>query len=202
MRPWRVLLAAAALAGCAHVTPVAETDGLDFRERQMRLTALDGWEMRGRLAVDTGERAFQARFRWRQDADSMLLAVNGPFGAGSFQIDGTDEEMTVRARGERWTLSDPETDLSALFGWWLPVGSLKDWLIGLPDTLYDARTRFSRGGTLASLEQRLWDVEYPEYRLSDGLLVPRKIDMSHGRLELRLTVDSWDSLAPTANALN
>lgn len=200
MKPLGVLLAAAALAGCAHV-PV-ETDGLGFTERQMRLTALRGWEMRGRLAVDTGERAFQARFRWRQDADSMLLAVNGPFGAGGFRVDGTSRAMTLRARGERWVLTDPETELSKLFGWWLPVGSLKDWLIGLPDGAFEARTRFAPSGALARLEQRLWDVEYAEYRLSEGLLVPRKIDMSHGPLELRLTVDSWNSLGSTGGALN
>jgi outer membrane lipoprotein LolB len=202
MSPWRVLLAATVLAGCAHVEPIVETDGLDFPERAMRLEALDGWEMRGRLAVDTGERAFQARFRWRQSADVMLLAVNGPFGAGSFQIEGDPIEMTLRARGEQWVLMDPETELSALFGWWLPVTSLRDWLLGLPDTAFAARTRRARAGTLASLEQRLWDVEYPDYGLSEGLLVPRKIDMSHGPLALHLTVDSWNSVPPAADTLN
>jgi outer membrane lipoprotein LolB len=202
MSPWRVLLAAAALSGCAHVAPVVETDGLDSHERAMRLEALDHWEMRGRLAVDMGERAFQARFRWRQSADEMLLAVNGIFGAGSFQIEGDSTAMTLRARGEQRVLMDPEAELSALFGWWLPVTSLRDWLLGIPDTAYEARTRRGPAGTLASLEQRLWNVEYPGYGLSEGLLVPRKIDMSHGPLALHLTVDSWNSVPPTGGALN
>jgi outer membrane biogenesis lipoprotein LolB len=58
-----VLLAAAlAVAGCAHV-PVS-TDGLDPAARRARSEALRGWDMRGRLAIDTGEGASQARFRW------------------------------------------------------------------------------------------------------------------------------------------
>ena len=66
MRAWCAVLAAAvAAAGCARLPVVS--DGLSPRERQARLAAAESWEMRGRLAVDTGERAFQARFRWRQD---------------------------------------------------------------------------------------------------------------------------------------
>ena len=99
-------------------------------------------------------------------------------------------------------LLDPETDLSAQFGWWLPVGSLDAWLVGLPDDAYEAFVHTGDNGTLASLEQRLWTLEFVDYELAEGVLLPRAIDMRHGSLRLRLTVDAWNPLDPDANALN
>ena len=198
----RTLLVAAlgVLAACAHAPPAE--DGLSVAERRARLEALPGWDMRGRITIDTGERAVQARFRWLEHPDSLLLNVRGLFGAGSFEINGNDDALTLRARGETWSLVDPETELSARFGWWLPVGSLDAWLVGLPDDRYDARTHTGSNGALETLEQRLWTLAYADYELRQGLLLPRTIVMRHSQLELKLTVDTWIPLDPAADVLN
>jgi outer membrane lipoprotein LolB len=189
--------AVAVLAACATVPPAE--DGLTVNERRASLAALPGWDMRGRIAIDTGERAFQARFRWLEETDSLLLNVRGLFGAGSFEIKGNDAALTLRTRGETWSLVDPETELSAQFGWWLPVGSLEAWLVGLPDDAYEARVNLGANGALATLEQRLWALEFTDYALNHGLLLPRSIDMRHGELRLQLTVDRWNPLDAAAD---
>ncbi len=58
-------------------------------------------------------------------------------------------------------------------------------------------------GTLASFEQRLWRVAFASYQLAPAkadtgspLLVPRRIDLEHGDLRLRLTIDDWHAGAP------
>jgi outer membrane lipoprotein LolB len=190
-----MLMAALLLAACA--TQPVGTDGLSFDARRRALEGVDAWQMRGRLAVDTGERAFQGRFDWKQDADALDLAVRSPLGAGILEVAGAPEALTVTARGETRTLSNPETELSELLGWWLPIGSLPAWLLGLPDSGFQAVTQAGADGTLAGLEQRLWRVTYPTYQLAQtatapsGLLLPRRIDLEHGTLKLRLTIDAW-----------
>ncbi len=163
------------------------------------LQSVRAWEMRGRLTVDTGDRAFQGSFNWRQqDDDALELVVRGPLRNGVLQVKGRPDALTVTARGETRTLTDPETELSELIGWWLPVASLPDWLLGFPDRDFRAVTQLGADGTLASLEQRLWRVDYPAYGLAapegefgTAVLVPRRIDMTHGALKLRLTIDDW-----------
>jgi outer membrane lipoprotein LolB len=183
------------LSACANL-PVG-TDGMSFDRRQAALESTQAWEMRGRLAVNTGERAFQGSFNWRQNADSLDLAVRGPLGAGVLHVAGTPAKLEFTARGETRTLTDPEAELSALLGWWLPVTSLPAWLLGLPDPTFRATTEPGTDGTLAALEQRLWRVAYASYQVASltgtpsGVLVPRRIDMQHGDLTLRLTVDDW-----------
>ena len=110
---------------------------------------------------------------------------------------GKPDALLVTARGETRTLTDPETELSELLGWWLPVASLPHWLLGLPDDGFRADTEPGTDGTLAALDQRLWHVAYPTYGLTplastnSEVLLPRRIDLTHGELKLRLTIDDW-----------
>lgn len=227
MRPAVALLAALAalaLQGCAHELPsggdrapataglppslAVGSDGLTYDARRARLTAVDSWETGGRLAVDTGERGFQGSFHWRQRGDELELVVRGfPLRTVVLQVSGTPQALTVTARGDTRVLDDPETQLSELLGWWLPVGSLHAWLLGLPDPQFPATTELGAAGALASLDQRLWRVDYASYQLgadrdraapsgaaangSGALLVPRRIDLKHGELGMRLTIDDW-----------
>ncbi|HVY66843.1 MAG TPA: lipoprotein insertase outer membrane protein LolB [Gammaproteobacteria bacterium] len=195
-----IAVAVLVLPACAHL-PVG-TDGLSYDARRGTLATVDAWDMRGRLAVDTGGRAFQGSFDWHQRADALDLAVRGPLGAGLLQVAGTPNHMTFTARGETRTLTDPEAELSALLGWWLPVGSLHAWLLGLTDPAFRAQTQDGADGTLAAFEQRLWRVVFPSYQVAtlagraSGVLVPRRIDLTHGELKLRLTIDDWRPAAP------
>ena len=180
----RAALAAAAAAFLSACTSLPTgTDGRDLEQRRETLEAVNAWEMRGRLTVDTGEQAVQGRFNWRQNDDALELVVRNPLGAGILRVKGPPDALTVTARGETRTLTDPETEISEL---------------GFPDDDYRADTQPGPDGTLASLEQRLWRVDYPEYGLAatgagtgSDVLVPRRIDLTHGALTLKLTVDDW-----------
>lgn len=194
------LCAAALLSACANL-PVG-SDGLSFEQRRARLEGVAAWQMRGRLAVATAERGFQGSFRWEQNGDALDLAIRGPVGAGALQVTGTPDALMVTSRGDTRVLDDPETQLSELVGWWLPVGSLHAWLLGLPDPAFDGQTEPGLDGTLAALEQRLWRVAYESYQLAGAphadagsVLVPRRIDLEHGDLRLRLTIDDWRAAA-------
>jgi outer membrane lipoprotein LolB len=192
------LLAAAALTGCATL-PVG-TDGLSYEQRRAQLQSVDSWEIRGRLAGATGERGFQGSFRWQQRGDTLDLTVRGPVGVAALRVSGSPNSLTVTARGDTRVLSDPETQLSELLGWWLPVGSLHAWLLGLPDPGFESMTEVGNDGTLAALDQRLWHVAYASYQLAPSsangsmMLVPRRVDLTHGELNLRLTIDDWHAL--------
>jgi outer membrane lipoprotein LolB len=197
---WRAaeaLLAAALLGGCASLP--TGTDGRNLAQRRETLESIRDWQMRGRLVVDTGERAFQGSFNWHQRDEALELIVRGPLRTGVLQVTGRPDALTVTARGETRTLTDPETELSELIGWWLPVASLPDWLLGFPDGAFRAATEPGADGTLAGLEQRLWHVVYPTYGLApiaatgQSVLVPSRIDLTHGELTLKLTIDDWQA---------
>lgn len=185
-----VLIGCIALAGCAHLPP--GSDELTYDARRDYLTSLETWSLRGRIAVNTGERAFQGRFQWSQEADALALTVRGPLGTNVLRVSGPTEALVVESRGQTWNLDEPEAQLSELVGWWLPVTSFKSWLLGLPDPDFAAQTRMGEDSLLAELDQRLWQLSFVSHQLAAGVLVPRRIDLSHGPLEFRIVVDSFD----------
>ncbi|MGE4658644.1 MAG: lipoprotein insertase outer membrane protein LolB [Gammaproteobacteria bacterium] len=180
---------AVSLAGCLHI-PVTE-DGLSYQQRRTQLEALQGWQMRGRIAVNTGKRAYQGRFDWRQNGDNLEFSIRGPMGAGIMQIRGPTDALTITTSGKTWQLENPEKDLSALLGWWLPVRSLRSWLIGIPDPSYTATETLGPANALASLNQRFWELHFTNYQLTAGLMLPSRVDLSHEKLQLRVIIDNW-----------
>jgi outer membrane lipoprotein LolB len=201
-RAVRLLAAAIALVIAACATLPEETDGLSYSERRERIDELMYWEIRGRIAIDTGENAYQGRFSWWQDGERLTLLIRGPFGAGSVEIAGTAEELLVRTRRESWILRDPEAELSDLLGWWVPVTSLKWWLFGVADANFDDSRSAIANGVLERLEQRDWRLDYDRYQLAAGVLIPRTIDMHHASLRLVVTVDSLSTEASESRRLN
>ena len=179
----------AALAGCAHLPHGG--DQRTYAERREYLAGLDAWDLRGRIAIRNGDEAFQGRFLWAQRPDGLALTVRSPLGTNVLRISGPPQQLKLEARGETRDLEDPEPQLSELVGWWLPVTSFRSWLLGIPDPTYDASERVGGDGVLDSLQQRLWNLSYSSYQLTAGVLVPRRIDLKHAQLDLRVIVDSW-----------
>lgn len=189
-------LAGILAGGCGTLPTAGEGDavwdGLGYEERRSRLLETPDWRMNGRIAVNTGAEAFQGRFRWRLAGGEVELSISNPLGLSVLQVSGPPDRLTVTARGETWELADPEPELSAMLGWWLPVRSLDAWLLGHADPDFGADLGLNPARTeLRTLDQRLWRLTYQSYRLHEGLLLPRRIDLAHGELELRVIVDGW-----------
>lgn len=187
-----LLAAAALLAGCTNLeTRPDAPQASSYSDNERELRAITHWQMRGRLAIDTGQDARQGRFTWWQEGESLRLNIRGPLNAGAVEIRGDGEELTVRSRRETRTLSDPELQLSELLGWWLPVTSLPDWLLGLPDPRFARTTAVIDAGRLRDLAQREWTIQYTQYQQHGDVAIPAAITFTHGTLELVVTVDDW-----------
>jgi len=184
---WSAL--AVTLTGCVHI-PTAE-DGLSYEQRRTQLEKLESWHMSGRIAVDTGKRAYQGRFQWQQHGDSLEFSVRGPIGVGLMQIKGPMNSLTITSNGKTWQLENPERDLSELMGWWLPISSLRSWLIGMPDPSYAGIETFGPADAIESLNQRFWELHFKNYQLTAGLMLPSRVDLSYKTLQLRVIIDNW-----------
>ena len=196
------LLAAAMLGGCA--TLPTGTDGLSLEQRREALQSVDTWEMRGRLTVDTGERAFQGSFNWRQQDDALELVVRGPLRNGVLQVEGRPDALTVH--GARRDAHADGSRGRAVRAHRL-VAARRE-LAGLAARLSRrrlsrrhgaGRRRHARLARATALARRLSGLRArgDERRTGSEVLVPRRIDMTHGALTLKLTIDDWQPAATT-----
>jgi outer membrane lipoprotein LolB len=189
-------LAATLLAGCAAVPRVAADRAAaesGWAQRSAALSALNGFELHGRLAGSAlGARADLV---WQQSADGRFsIRVSGPFGAGAIGLRGDAHQVEVTSRDGVLVTDDPEAWLYRELGWTLPVASLRWWVLGLPAPTADARLRVDGAGRAAELRQGQWTLRYTEYADAGDWSLPRRLEASNGEQEFRLLADRWTGL--------
>ncbi|MFQ5982437.1 MAG: lipoprotein insertase outer membrane protein LolB, partial [Woeseiaceae bacterium] len=145
------------IAGCAAQRGVDLPALSDWETRTRVLAGLADWEFKGRIGVSAGNDGFNGKLRYTQRDDDFRATVSGPLGFGTLRIEGDDARVTVTDKdGEQTVLQNPELDLRAMYGWTIPVASLRFWALGIPDPYVPADTEFNQAGQLASLEQGNW----------------------------------------------
>ena len=198
---WSRLAAVAALILSGCVTPDTDSAGpapATLEERSRLLSGVPNWEMRGRIAVDTGteDGAWQGRFTWWQDAEALRVFIRGPLNSRPVEISGDGDQLTLRMRRETRVLEDPEAELSDLLGWWLPITSLPSWLLGLPDDRFAVATMVLDEARLNALEQRAWEIQYSAYEFQGAAEIPSSVRLVNEPLELVVTIDDWNAVTP------
>lgn len=164
----------------------------DWDTRQAVLAALPEWAFTGRIGVSAGTEGFNGKIRWNQVKNGFSATVSGPLGIGAIRINGDGGHVTVIDKdGQEIELSNPEEDLRSMYGWTIPVTSLRYWALGIPDPAGPAVTELGDNGQLVRLEQRNWRVSISQYRAGGGQLMPRRITAVNGDAKVRLVIDHW-----------
>ena len=191
--PNLVLLSLVALiSACAGPGSLQLPDMPDWESRQAVLAGLDEWEFAGRIGVSAGDEGFNGQLRWRQDGVVFRARINGPLGVGTMFINGDYRELTLTDRnGVVTELDDAELELRQMYGWTIPVTSLRFWALGIPDPASAAETEFGDQGRLLSLQQRGWRVDFTQYREGGGQMLPRRLSAVNEDVKVRLVIDNW-----------
>jgi outer membrane lipoprotein LolB len=181
-----------AIAGCATQRGVDLPELSDWEARTRILAGMADWEFKGRIGVSAGNEGFNGKLRYAQNDNDFRLTVSGPLGFGSVRIEGDSRRVTVTDKnGKETVLQDPEFDLRAMFGWTIPVTSLRYWALGIPDPAVPADTEFNEDGQLASLKQGSWLIKIAQYRDGGGQPMPRRLSAVSADNKVRLVIDNW-----------
>ena len=187
-----VLLAVSVLSGCATRGGLNLPDIADWETRKAVLGQADEWEFTGRIGVSAGDEGFNGKLFWRQDGVVFRARISGPFGAGTVFINGDRQELTVTDQdGVATELIDAEAELRQMYGWTIPVTSLRYWALGIPDPGDPAQTSFGADGQLVQILQSHWQVDYGPYRDGAGQSMPRRLTAVSGDVKVILIVDDW-----------
>jgi outer membrane lipoprotein LolB len=112
--------------------------------------------------------------------------LSGPLGQGATLIELTDTTVVIdRGDGKVHKSTEPEAFINQQLGAFVPIRSLRYWVIGLADPTQPA-TKIPNG-----FKQGDWLVEYKQQQSTENDALPRKITVMNTQVKLKLIIDQW-----------
>ena len=196
MRKYLLILAVVLQAGCASIPepPPVDNPGLVWEQRRDELSRIAYWHLTGRLAVRSGNDAWNINLDWQQKGDDYQILLNGPFGAGKVKLIGNAAGVELRdAENKTFYADKPGELLRERTGVTMPVEGLRYWIVGLSTPQQTSQPKLDPQGRIAALEDNHWRVKFRRYTEVSGLQLPEKIFISkpEQQIDVRLVVDEW-----------
>jgi outer membrane lipoprotein LolB len=172
------------LSACSTESILPETT----YSKQVRehLYKLDNWSFDGRLAISGRNDSWSASISWNHDPRQEKVKLSGPLGQGATTIALTDDFVRIdRGNGNVQTSDQPEDFVSHQLGVFVPIQSLRYWVIGLPEptqSFLETTDGFTQAG---------WLVSYKETQNGAGQSMPRRISVVNPDVKLKLIIDQW-----------
>lgn len=162
-------------------------------EATQALYALKSWRLEGRLGVQTAEDAWQANLFWDHEADQDRLRVSGPLSQGMVSIVVQKDLIYINEGNGVTKLSrDPDAMLRQRLGFAVPLGSLRYWILGVPDP-ERAYTAMPGGkGEPGGFQQAGWTVRVDRFMEVETRRLPQKLLVQGAGVKLKIIGDNWE----------
>lgn len=173
------------LSACSSIAPPADTNS-NWTQLRSALQALDSWEMRGRVDVRYNDESNTPRIRWNQQALEYNIRLWGTLNAGNTLITGKPGLVTLEQGNDLVTAASAEDLILQQLGYELPVSYLEYWVKGIPSPDSRFELKFNELNQLQSLRQDGWTVSYPDIRQYGELTLPRRVEVTRPKNDIRL----------------
>ena len=195
-----VLILSLILAACATQTttpsaPPAPTNANINQQHLATLADIKVFSLKGRLGVVTQKQGFSGNIEWQHQQASDNIDVYSPVGGKVANISKTPSGVTLTdQKGRSISAQDAESLTEMTLGFRLPLTGLSDWALGKPTASKIDASTWDEKGQLLTLKQNGWDISYENYSENNGVNLPNKIVLKSEKVNLKLLVDTWQSL--------
>jgi outer membrane lipoprotein LolB len=152
----------------------------------MHLYNLERWSFDGRLALTGQNDSWSANISWEHSPEAEKIKLSGPLGQGTVVISLKGNVVTIDRGGDDvQTSAQPEEFINQQLGMFVPVRSLRYWVVGLPEpsgAYKDTESGFNQSG---------WLNEYKQMQPVDNGTMPLKMMVMNKQVKLKLIIDHW-----------
>lgn len=181
-----LLLASVLFFPACSMLPTAPEIAYKPTSAQSELYDLQRWGFEGRIAVVSKSDVAQASINWEHSPDEDLIKLSGPLGQGAVTIQLNSTGVTIdRGGGDVKTSTNPEEFINQQVGLFVPVKSLRYWVVGVPEKSQDVTTIES------GFEQAGWRNQYKAMQPVGGHVLPRNMTVTKDSVKLKLFIDQW-----------
>ena len=186
-----------------------------YKNKHMKIQQ-GSWKFKGVVGISMPGQAEQASVSWNKEPKQYQIKLSGPLGLGNIELQyKSGEYELIDEKGHVYTNSDPEALLEQVTGWTLPLSGADFWVLGLikPEKTLDqvdlskhlyggirksnpnSGLNFSlnKYGSLEKLQQNGWNIDYRQYRVFNGVMLPVQIIFYNKakQLRIKLVIQNW-----------
>lgn len=185
---WRSVLLAGMLSGCALLPPAPAV-----RPAQPESASFG---LNGRISVSYQGTRQSAGLRWTHTAQSDDILLLAPLGQTAARVHRDAHKATLDDGNKHYQADNAETLMQQVLGWYLPLGVLHHWVLGLAETGSPAQIERDGNGQITVLRQNGWEIRYLRYAAASNApeadSLPTRLQLSRGDLQMQLLIDEWE----------
>ncbi|MDF2530169.1 MAG: lolB2 [Gammaproteobacteria bacterium] len=182
------------LAGCTTqqvLKPVANP-AQTWQSYAHKVYAYNNWQASGVMGIRNDTQAVSANFNWKQTGNQFVIQLSGPLNLGAEVLQGQPGQISLSDNKGQVVKADNAEDLmQQTLGWSMPVEGLVYWIKALPVSQNQYHSSLNSNGTLASLSQQGWAINYESYQVVNGLPMPHKIIMQQAAWRIVIVINNW-----------
>ena len=189
------VLCCSLLASCAS-SPSTETDIPGNYEAD--LSALQDWNLRGRLNIRSESRSDTININWLQEREQFDISLSGTLGLGAVRLSGTPGDVLFEKNGDDPVRANSlEAVTTAMLGYAFPASELLYWVRGIPSPVRPSSVNRDENGLISTLIQEdasglEWSLAIDRYTVVEGLPVPGRIRLEQPPFRLTLLINQWE----------
>lgn len=164
-----------------------------MHERHMQAIAdITQFSLKGRMGIQSEGKGYSVGTQWAHQPDQNVIKILSPIGSEVANIESNADEVRLTTQdGKVYSAKDAETLTQDTLGWKLPMQGLEDWALGRPTKKLAEMIEWDKQGRITSMQQNGWKIEYPEYVQVGNYQLPKKIFLTHPKLNLKMVVETW-----------
>ena len=177
----------------------AQADSIRWQQHLNGVQKIAGWYVTAKIIIKSADERFSGYLAWQQNLANYEIDFVGPMGAGAMQITGSAEQSSLMIPDKpAYSGSSPEQLLRDNTGYRMPVSQFYYWARGIPNPDLPYQTRLNHRSQLTQLQQLGWDIEYSDYQPYNDAVLPGKVVMINGELEIKLIRLNWQAIDSSA----
>lgn len=170
MKKVNIVLLFILITGCSHL---AVYQPIPWKNHTAGIAKLTNWQAKGKMGIVTRHGGSSANFTWQQQKQHLKLILSGPLGSSRQEF--TNENINQH-----------KLDIK------IPAHSLPFWLRGIPDPdLEIQHLHLNPLNLLQNLKQDNWQINYLEYKLFAGIMLPRKIIVKKDMIKVKIIINTF-----------
>ncbi len=182
------------LSACA--TPPPTNIQVNSQEHQAKLSQIQHWKLKGRMAFKGSDEKFSANVNWQQIDDSYHLSLNTMLGINILTMQGDKESAELNTDDEQYQDTDASHLIWRITGWQIPVSQFPFWIKGQAQPT--DKVIYAQSGVIDKLIPVCdscagWLISYQDYHQVDNVWLPHNIKLNNSALgnQILIRVNQW-----------